>query len=99
MKHIQHCEPISTGLSLSDQDCIRLLNQSLSLTTDGHSPNTNYSCDLYVDQYCDDDYDEDETSVDNSSSNRGSKDILDNDNINENNLQEPFMSINKTSPQ
>jgi hypothetical protein len=65
-----------------------LLNPLLSLTTDGHSPNIR-----------DDDYGEDKTSFDNNSNTSSSKDILDNDNINENNLQEPFMNINETSPQ
>ena len=78
---------------------IRLINPLLSLTTDGHSPNINYNCNLYVDQYRDDDYGEDKTSVNNNSNTSSSKDILDNDNINENNLQEPFMNINETSPQ
>ncbi len=98
MKHIWHCQPKLSGSSLLDQDCIRLLNPLLSLTTDSHSPNIGYNCDLYVDQYHDDDYGEDKTSVDNNSNTSGSKDILDNDNINEHNLQEPFMSINETSP-
>jgi hypothetical protein len=71
----------------------------LSLTTNGHSPNIDYNCNLYIDQYRDDDYGEDKTSVNKNSDTSGSKDILDNDNINENNLQEPFMSVNATSPQ
>ncbi len=99
MKHIWHCQPKSTGSSLLDQDRIRTLNPLLSLTTNGHSPNINYNCNLYVDQYRDDDYGEDKTSVNNNSNTSGSEGILDNDNINENNLQEPFMSVNATSPQ
>jgi hypothetical protein len=58
-----------------------------------------HNCNLYIDQYRDDDYGEDETSVNNNSNTSGSKDILDNDNINGNNLQEPFMSVNETFPQ
>ena len=99
MKHIQHCQPKLTGSSLLDQDPIRLLNPLLSLTTDGHSPNIDCNCDLYIDQYRDYDYGEDKTSVDNNSNTSGSKDILDNDKINENILQEPFMSVNQTFPQ
>ncbi len=99
MKHIQHCQPKLTGSTLLDQDRIRSLNPLLSLTTNGHSPNIDYNCNLYVDQYHDDDYGEGKTSVNNNSNISGSKDILDNDNINENNLQEAFMSFNKTSSQ
>ncbi len=99
MKHIQHCQPKLTGSSLLDHDPIRLLNPLLSLTTDSHSPNINCNCNLYVDQYCDYDYGEDKTSVDNNSNTSSSKDILDNDKINENILQEPFMSVNQPFPQ
>ncbi len=49
MKHIWHCQLKLTGSSLLDQDCIRSLNPLLSLTTDGHSPNIDYNCNLYVD--------------------------------------------------
>jgi hypothetical protein len=55
MKHIQHCQPKSTGSSVLDHDGIKSQNPLHSLTTDAQSPNINYNCNLYNDQYADDD--------------------------------------------
>jgi hypothetical protein len=76
-----------------------LLNPLRALTTDGHSPNIDYNYDLYIDQCPDDNYGKEKISVDNNSNTSGSKGILDNDKINENNLQKPFLSVDETPPQ
>jgi hypothetical protein len=82
-----------------DHDCIRLQNPLLSLTTDAQSPNINYNCNLYDNQYADDDYTDDQSSVNYDSNISHTDDIVDTDDINENNFQEPFMSLKKPSPQ
>jgi hypothetical protein len=99
-KHIQHCQPKSTGSSVSDHDCnsIRLQNPLLSLTTDAQSPNIDYNCNLYDDQYGDDDYAEGQSSVNYDSNISHTDDIVDTDNINDNDFQELFMNVNKPSP-
>ncbi len=99
MKHIWHCQPKLTGLSVLDHDCIRLQNPLLSLTTDAQSPNIDYNCNLYDYQYADDDYADDQSSVNYDSYISHTDDIVDTDDINDNNFQEPFMSLNKPSPQ
>jgi hypothetical protein len=71
----------------------------LFLTTDAQSPNIDYNCNLYNDQYADDDYADYQSSVNYDSYISHTNDIVDTDNINENNFQEPFMSLNKPSPQ
>jgi hypothetical protein len=98
MKHIWHCQPKSTGLSVFDHDCIRLQNPLLSLTTDGQSPNINYNCNLYGDQYGDDDYADVKSSVNYDSKISLTNEIVDTDNVNDNKFQEPFMNVNKPSP-
>ncbi len=99
MKHIQHCQPKSTGWSVLDHDGIRLQNPLLSLTTDAQSPNINYNRNLYNDQYADDDYADDQSSVNYDRYISHTNDIVDTDNINDNDFWEPFMSLNKPSPQ
>jgi hypothetical protein len=99
MKNIQHCQPKSTGWSVLDHDCIRLQNPLLSLTTDAQSPNIDYYCNLFNDQYGDDDYADDQSSANYDSNISHTNDIVDTDNVNHNNFQEPFMSVNKPSPQ
>ncbi len=99
MKHIQHRQPKSTGSSVLDHDGIRLQNPLLSLTTNAQSPNIDYNCNLYDDQYADDDYADDQSSVNYDSYISHTDDIVDTDDINDNNFQEPFMSFNKPSPQ
>jgi hypothetical protein len=64
----------------------------LSLFTDAQSSNFDYNCSLYDDQYADDDY---ASSVNYDSYISHTDDIVDTDNINDNNFQEPFMSLNK----
>jgi hypothetical protein len=83
-------------LSVLDHDGIRSQNPLLSLTTDAQSPNINYNCNLYDDQYADDDY---ASFVNYDSYISHINDIVDTDNINDNDFQEPFMSLNKPSPQ
>ena len=99
MKHIRHCQPKSTGSSALDHDGIRLQNPLLSLTTNAQSPNIDYNCNLYDDQYADNDYADDQSSVNYDSYISHTNDIFDTDNINDNNFQEPFMSLNKPSLQ
>jgi hypothetical protein len=99
MKHIQHCQPKSTGSSVLDHDGIRLRNPLLSLTTNAQSPNIDYNCNLYDDQYADNDYADDQSSVNYDSYISHTNDIVDTDDIYDNDFQEPFMSINKPSPQ
>jgi hypothetical protein len=99
MKHIQHCQPKSTGLSVLNHDPIRLQNPLLSLTTNAQSPTIDYNCNLYDDQYADDDYADDQSSVNYDSNISHTNAIVDTDDINNNNFQEPFMSLNKPSPQ
>ena len=82
MKHIWHCQPKSTGLSVFDNDCIGLQNPLLSLTTDAQSPNIDYNCNLYNDQYGDDDYADDQSSVNYDSNISHTDDIVDTDNVN-----------------
>jgi hypothetical protein len=96
---MQHCQPTSTGSSVLDHDCIRLQNPLLSLTTNAQSPNIDYNCNLYNDQYADDDYADNQSSVSYDSNISHTNDIVDTDNINDNNFQEPFMSLNKPPPQ
>jgi hypothetical protein len=98
-KHIQHCQPKSTGSSVLDHDGIRSQNPLLSLTTNAQSPNIDYNCNLYDDQYADDDYADDQSSVNYDSYISHTNDVVDTDDINDNNFQEPFMSLNKPSPQ
>jgi hypothetical protein len=92
MKHIQHCQPKLTGSSVLDHDGIRSKKSLLSLFTDTQSPNINYNCNLYDDQYADDDY---ASSVNYDSYISHNNDIIDTDDIKDNNFQEPFMSLNK----
>jgi hypothetical protein len=75
-----------------DHDGIRSQNPLLSLFTDAQSPNINYNCNLYDDQYAADDY---ASSVNYDSYISHTNDIVDTDDINDNNFQEPFMSLNK----
>jgi hypothetical protein len=98
MKHIQHYQPKSTGSSVSDHDCIRLQNQLLSLTTNTQSPVINYNCNLYNDQYGDDDYADVQSSVNYDSNISHTDDIVDTDDVNNNKFQEPFMNVDKPSP-
>jgi hypothetical protein len=98
MKHIQHCQPKSTGSSVFDHDCIRLQTPLLSLTTNTQSPNIDYYCNLYDDQHGDDDYADVLSSVNYHSNISHTNDIVDTTNINHNNFQEPFMNVNKPSP-
>jgi hypothetical protein len=99
MKHIRHCQPKSTGSSVLDHNRIKLQNPFLSLTTNAQSPNIAYNCNLYNDQYADDDYADDQSSVNYDSNISHTNDIVDTDDINDNNFQEPFISLNKPSPQ
>jgi hypothetical protein len=99
MKHIRYYQPKSTGSNKLDHDRIRLQNQLLSFTTDAQSPNINYNCNLYDDQYGDDDYADDQSSVNYDSNISDTDDIVDTDDINANDFQEPFMSVNEPSPQ
>ncbi len=99
MKCIQHCQPKSTGSSVLDHDGIRLQNLLLSLTTNTQSPNIDQNCNLYNDQYADDDCADDQSSVNYDSYISHTNDIVDTDHINDNDFQEPFMSLNKPSPQ
>jgi hypothetical protein len=57
-----------------------------------NQPNIDYNCNLYDDQYADDDY---ASSVNNDSYISHTDDIVDTDDINDNDFQEPFMSLNK----
>jgi hypothetical protein len=98
MKHIQHCQPKSTGSSVLDHDCIRLQNPLLSLTTDAQSPNIDNNCNLSNDQYADDVYADDQSSVNYDSYISHIDDIVDTDDINDNNFQEPFMSLTSLPP-
>jgi hypothetical protein len=99
MKHIQHCQPKSTGSSVLDHDCIRSQNPLLYLTTNAQSLNIDYNCNLYDDQYADDDSADDQSSVNYDSYISHTNDIVDTDDINDNDFQEPFMSLYKPSPQ
>ncbi len=99
MNHIWHCQPKSTGSSVLDHDGIRSWHPLLSLTTDAQSPNIDYNCNLYNDNYADDDYADDQSSVNYDSYISHTDDIVDTDDINDNDFQEPFMSLNKPSPQ
>jgi hypothetical protein len=98
MKHIQHCQPKSTGLSVFNHDRIRSQNPLLSLTTNAQSPNIDYNCNLYDDQYGDDDYADVQCSVNYDSYISHTNDLVDTDNVNDNNFQEPFINVNKPSP-
>jgi hypothetical protein len=98
MKHMYYCQPKSTGSDKLDHDGIRLQNPLLSLTTDAQSPNINYNWNLYNDQYADDDYADDHSSVNYDSYISHTDDIVDTDNINNNNVQEPCIWLNKPSP-
>ncbi len=71
----------------------------LSPTTDAQSPNINYNCNLYNDQYADDDYADDQSSVNYDSNISHTNDIVDTDDINDKDFQEPFMSFIKPSSQ
>jgi hypothetical protein len=82
-----------------DHDGIRSQNPFLSLTTDAQSPNIDYNCNLYNYQYADDDYADDQSSVNYDSYISHTNDIVDTDKINDNDFQEPFMSLNKPPPQ
>ena len=99
MKHIWNCQPKSTGSSELDHDGIWLQNWLLSLTTNAQSPNIDYNCNLYDDQYADDVYADDQSSINYDSYISHTNDIVDTDDINDNNFQEPFMSLKKPSPQ
>jgi hypothetical protein len=99
MKHIRHCQPRSTESSVLDHDCIRLQNPLLFLTTNAQSPNIDYICNLYNDQYGGDNYADDQSSVNYDSNISHTNDIVDSDNVNDNVFQEPFMSVNKPFPQ
>jgi hypothetical protein len=98
MKYIQHCQPKSTGSSVFDHDCIRWQNPLLSLTTDAQSPNIDYNCNLYKDQYGDDDYADVQSSVNYDMNISHTNEIVDTDDVNDNEFQEPFMNINNPSP-
>jgi hypothetical protein len=74
---------------------IRSQNPLLSPITNAQSPNIDYNCNLYNDQYADDDYADDQSSVSYDSNISHTNDIVDTDDINDNNFQEPFMSLNK----
>ena len=87
MKHIWHCQPKSTGSSVLDHDGIRLQNPLLSLTTNAQSPNIDYNCNLYNDQYADDDYADDQSFVNYDSYISHTDDIVDTDDINDNDFQ------------
>jgi hypothetical protein len=54
---------------------------------------------IHNDQYADDDYADDQPSVNNDSNISHTNDIVDTDDINDNDFQELFMSLNKPSPQ
>ncbi len=88
MKHIQHCQPKSTGLSVLDHDCIKLQNPLLFLTTNSQSPNIDYTCNLYDDHYADDDYADYQSSVNYDCYISHTDDIVDTDNMNDNNFQD-----------
>jgi hypothetical protein len=79
-----------------DHDGIRFQNPLLSLFTNAQSPNIDYICNLYDDQYADDDY---ASSVNYDSYISHTNDKVDTDDIIDNDFQEPFMSLNKPPPQ
>ncbi len=87
------------GSSVLDHDGIKSRNRLLSLTTDAQSPNIDYNCNLYDDQYADDDYADDQSSVNYDSYISHTDGIVDTDDIKDNNFQEHFMNLNKPSPQ
>ncbi len=82
MKHIWHCQPKWTGLSVFNHDHIRSQNPLLSLTTNAQSPNIDYNCNLYDDQYGDDDYADVQSSVNYDSNISHTDDIVDTDKVN-----------------
>ncbi len=77
-----------------DHDGIRSQNPLLSLFTNAKSPNIDKNCNFYDDQYADDDY---ASSVNYDSYISHTNDIVNTDDINDNNFQEPFMSLNSLS--
>jgi hypothetical protein len=74
------CQHQSCLQSLSDNKRIMSLNPLLSLTTNNQSPNNDYNCDLYEDQWYDENnrcYHEDHPLVDDDCSSQSSDDSLD----------------------
>ncbi len=79
-KHICNCQHQSHLQSLSDNKNLMSLNPLLSLTTNNQSPDNDYNCDLYKDQWYDKNnrcYHEDYPSVDDDCSSQSSDDSLD----------------------
>ncbi len=98
MKHIWHCQPKSTGSSVFNHGHIRLQNTLLSLTTDAQSPNIDYNCNLYHDQYGGDDYADVQSFVNYDSNISHTNEIVNTDDINDDEFQELFINVNKPSP-
>ena len=94
MKCIWHCQPKSTDSSVLDNDCIRSQNLLLSFTTDAQSPNIDYKCNLYNDQYGDDEYADDQSSVNYDSNISHTDDIVDTDDFNTSDRRSESLSLN-----